>query len=191
MKSLVGAVIFTMVLAATAVYAVAHRDALQRTLAEASQLRDVVSGQAPSSSTDGDTAGAEAADGAATANPYDVTLTANDQGHFETEAEINGRGVDVMVDTGATIVALTYEDAARAGIYLRPSDFTHEVSTANGAAKVAPVTIGSVTIGSITVRNVKGAVAESGKLQKTLLGMSFLGRLSRVDMRSKNLVLQE
>ena len=89
------------------------------------------------------------------------------------------------------MVALTYEDARSAGLYVRDSDFTHRVSTANGMAKVAPVTIDRVTIGDITVRNVPGAVMESGKLGTTLLGMSFLSRLQRVDMRSGMLVLQE
>lgn len=121
----------------------------------------------------------------------DVTLRAGDHGHFEAQAEINGRAVGVLVDTGATMVALTYEDAERAGIYLSPSDFTHQVGTANGIAKVAPISIDVIRIGSISVRNVPGAVTERGKLQQTLLGMSFLGRLSRVDMRSNTLELHQ
>ena len=96
-----------------------------------------------------------------------------------------------MVDTGASIVALSYEDARASGIYVRDSDFTHRVSTANGLARVAPVTIDRISIGDITVRDVAGAVMEAGKLGTTLLGMSFLGRLQRVDMRSGMLVLQE
>ena len=130
-------------------------------------------------------------DESAAAGAGDVTLQAGDHGHFETEADINGRSVEVMVDTGATLVALTYEDAERAGIFLKSSDFTHSVATANGTAKIAPIQIGTVSIGGITVRNVPGAVSEPGKLHRTLLGMSFLGRLSRVDMRSKTLVLHE
>ena len=79
-----------------------------------------------------------------------------------------------MVDTGATMVALTYEDAERAGIRLKPSDFTRGVSTANGVTRVAPVTLERVSIGDITVRNVAASVSERGRLQTTLLGMSFL-----------------
>ncbi len=126
-----------------------------------------------------------------TDNTGDVALRATGNGHFESEAEVNGRSIDVMVDTGATLVALTYEDAERAGIFLRPGDFTHQVSTANGIAKIAPVTLQEVSIGPITVRNVKAAVCERGKLAQTLLGMSFLSRLSRVDMRAGTLVLHE
>lgn len=128
---------------------------------------------------------------AVAAAPGTVTLNASRNGHFETEAEVNGHPIDVMVDTGATLVALSYEDAERAGIFLRPADFTHTVSTANGSARVAIVAIDSVSVGDITVHNVQGAVSEPGRLQRTLLGMSFLGRLSRIDMRSDSLLLQE
>jgi aspartyl protease family protein len=123
--------------------------------------------------------------------PGSVSIPGGDYGHFQTEAEINGRPVDVMVDTGASLVALTYEDADRLGIYVNRSDFTHTAKTANGTARVAPVTISRITIGDITVRDVPAVVSERGKSDRTLLGMSFLGRLSRVEMRGGTLVLQE
>lgn len=120
-----------------------------------------------------------------------VEIRAGAHGHFHATAEINGRPVEVMVDTGASIVAMSYEDAERAGIYVRDSDFTGRVSTANGVSRVAPVVLDRVSIGDITVRNVRAAIAEPGRLGTTLLGMSFLGRLQRADMRSGVLVLQE
>jgi aspartyl protease family protein len=120
-----------------------------------------------------------------------IELQAGRNGHFNTQAEVNGRPIEVMVDTGATLVALSYEDAERAGIYLNNSDFSRAVSTANGVARVAPVTLDRVSIGDITVRNVPAAVAEPGRLKTSLLGMTFLSRLSRFDMRSGVLVLEE
>jgi aspartyl protease family protein len=120
-----------------------------------------------------------------------VEIKAGRNGHFNTEAEVNGRRIEVMVDTGATMVALSYEDAERAGIYLDRGDFNRAVTTANGVASVAPVTLDRVSIGDITVRHVPAAVAEPGRLKTSLLGMSFLSRLSRFDMRSGVLVLQE
>lgn len=120
-----------------------------------------------------------------------VELRVGAYGHYHTNAEINGRPIRVMVDTGASMVALSFEDARAAGIFTRDSDFTHRVSTANGFARMAPITIDSVSIGNITVRNVSGAVMEAGKLRTSLLGMSFLGRLQRVDMRGGLLMLQE
>ena len=118
-------------------------------------------------------------------------LRMSSDGHFHADAEINGRSVQVLVDTGATMVALTYEDAERAGIYVKDSDFTQRVSTANGVGRVAPVMVDRISIGDVTVRNVRGAVVERGMLASTLLGMTFLGRLSRAEMRSGILVIEE
>ena len=120
-----------------------------------------------------------------------VEIPAARSGHFFTEVEIDGHPITIMVDTGATMVALSYEDAERAGIFLNPGDFTHSVSTANGRARVAPVMLHSVSIGGITVRDVRAVVSEPGRLRTSLLGMSFLGRLSRFNMRPGLLVLQD
>ena len=120
-----------------------------------------------------------------------VELAAGNYGHFYADAEINGRSVNVVVDTGASMVALTYEDARRAGFSLRDSDFTGRTSTANGVSRVAPVMIDRLSIGDIEVRNVPGVVAAEGALHTTLLGMTFLGKLSSVAMKSGRLVLEE
>ena len=120
-----------------------------------------------------------------------VEIRAASNGHFHTTAYVNGRPMDVMVDTGATMVALTWEDARQAGLFLKNEDFRHKVSTANGSARVATVTLDSVSIGDITVRNVRAAVAEPGKLQTTLLGMTFLGELGRTEMTRGTLLLQQ
>jgi aspartyl protease family protein len=120
-----------------------------------------------------------------------VELRADRSGHFAANLEINGRPVDALVDTGATIVMLTYEDAERAGLQLRDRDFTMQMQTANGIAKAAPVTLDRISIGSITLRNVQAGVGEPGLLRTNLLGMSFLKRLSKFEIRSGTLVLQE
>lgn len=120
-----------------------------------------------------------------------VEIKAGSQGHYFATLDINGRPVDVMVDTGATMVALTSEDARKAGLHLRPSDFTQTVQTANGEARFAPVVLDRVSIGNIAVRDVSAAVAEPGRLKVTLLGMSFLGRLQRVDMRPGMMTLSD
>jgi len=120
-----------------------------------------------------------------------VQIRAGAHGHYFANAEINGRPVGVLVDSGASIVALSYDDAQRAGVLVRDSDFTQRVNTANGVARVAPVMLDRVSIGNITVRNVPAAVTERGSLGTSLLGMSFLGRLQRVDMRAGTLILQE
>lgn len=120
-----------------------------------------------------------------------VEIRANSQGHYDARIEINGRTLDALVDTGATMVMLTYEDARRAGIYLRPQDFTLTTQTANGTARAAPVMLDRVELGNIRVRNVRAAVAEPGRLGVNLLGMSFLQRLQKFEIRSGRLLLQD
>jgi aspartyl protease family protein len=120
-----------------------------------------------------------------------VEIKVGAHGHYFASVEINGRPIDVLVDSGASIVALSHDDARRAGVYVRERDYTQRVSTANGLARVAPVLLDRVSIGGITVRNVPAAVSEPGNLATSLLGMSFLGRLQRVEMRAGTLVLQE
>ncbi len=120
-----------------------------------------------------------------------VEIRAGSNGHFETTAYINGRAVQVMIDTGATTVAMPFEDAEAAGIFVRDSDFNQRVQTANGTARVASVMLSTVQIDDIILRNVRGAVVERGKLQTTLLGMSFLGRLSKTETSKGILLLHE
>jgi aspartyl protease family protein len=120
-----------------------------------------------------------------------VEIKAGAHGHYFVSVEVNGRPIDVLVDSGASIVALTYDDARRAGLFVRASDYTQRVSTANGFARVAPVVLDRISIGAITVRHVPAAVTEPGSLATSLLGMSFLARLQRVEMRAGTLVLQE
>jgi aspartyl protease family protein len=179
------------VVALIGVAAISHYDALKT---GAEQLLGLPTAEDVAALRSADRAPATAPAGQLSAAVIDGTqieIKAADNGHFQTQAEINGRDVEVMIDTGATIVALSYEDAERAGIYLNDGDFTRSVSTANGIARIAPVKLDSVTVGGITVRDVPAAVAEPGRLRTSLLGMSFLSRLSRFDMRPGVLVLQE
>jgi clan AA aspartic protease (TIGR02281 family) len=107
-----------------------------------------------------------------------VTLTANQYGHFIVQADINGVKVELLTDTGATYVALNYETAQQLGIDESHLRFTSRSSTANGIARVAPVTLDSVRVGSIVLHDVKAVIAEPGKMTQNLLGMSFINRLS-------------
>ncbi len=120
-----------------------------------------------------------------------VELDSDGRGHYNSAIEINGRAIEAMVDTGASVVALSYEDARRSGLFIGSSDYTGRVRTANGVAKVAPVSLERVRIGDILIRNVRGVVAEPGKLDGTLLGMSFLSRLKRVEIKQGRLILQQ
>lgn len=116
-----------------------------------------------------------------------VRLTANDYGHFVAQAEINGVKVELLTDTGATYVALNYETAHRIGLRGKDLQFTSQSSTANGVARVAPVTIDYLRIGSIVLHNVEAVVAEPGKMPQNLLGMSFIKRLAGFELSGNSL----
>lgn len=119
-----------------------------------------------------------------------VELPRGRDGHFHANADINGRSIPVLVDTGATLVAMSYEDARAAGVSVGAGDFRYVSNTANGQAKFARVTLDQIRIGNVSVRNVEAAVSQPGKLSTTLLGMSFLGQL-RMEMKGGTLVLEQ
>ena len=120
-----------------------------------------------------------------------MTLDSDRQGHFKVEARIDGRYVDFLVDTGASLVILRETDAARAGIRPRPSDYTAIVSTANGKIKAAPAKLDRVEVGGITVFDVPALVLPDEALWKNLLGVSFLSRLKRYEYANGRLVLEQ
>lgn len=110
-------------------------------------------------------------------------------GHYWAEAEIDGRAVRVLVDTGASVVALTRQDALRLGLRLEPGDFTRTVQTAAGPARAAPVILETVSVAGANVEAVDALVVESG-LSHSLLGMSYLGRLSGFEATQAALTLR-
>jgi aspartyl protease family protein len=118
-----------------------------------------------------------------------VTLNPNLYGHYIVEADIGGTTVELLTDTGATYVALNYETAIKLGFTQQTLRFTSRSSTANGIARVAPVTLDYVRIGSILVRDVKAVIAEPGKMTQNLLGMSFINRLSGFELRGGRLLM--
>ncbi|MGI9386725.1 MAG: retropepsin-like aspartic protease family protein, partial [Methyloligellaceae bacterium] len=121
----------------------------------------------------------------------EVTLTAGRNGHFYSTAYIDGTSIQVLVDTGASFVSLTYEDARKIGLRLTKHDYIMRMRTANGSTRAAPVVLDSVRIGDITVRNVKASVGLPGAKHVTLLGMTFLSKLKSVDLRGRQLVLTD
>jgi aspartyl protease family protein len=120
-----------------------------------------------------------------------VTVRSDAGGHFRVEGSVDGRRIDFMVDTGATMVALRERDAAKLGIFPRPSDYTARTSTANGIIKVAPVRLSSLEVNGIRVYDVTAAVLPDEALSTNLLGMSFLGRVRRFEMANGRLVMEQ
>jgi aspartyl protease family protein len=104
-------------------------------------------------------------------------LKAGAMGHYLVRAQINHSDIDVMVDTGASVVALSYEDAEKAGLHPRSLDYNVPVATANGVVNAARVKLDRVEIDTVRVENVDAMVLPHGALNGTLLGMSFLSKL--------------
>jgi len=120
-----------------------------------------------------------------------LTLDANRQGHFQVEARIDGRHIDFMVDTGASLVALRESDAAEVGIRPVPRDYTAIVSTANGKIKAARAKLDRIELGDITVYDVPALVLPDEALSQSLLGVSFLSRLKRYEYANGRLVMEQ
>jgi aspartyl protease family protein len=114
-------------------------------------------------------------------------LRSGDMGHYRVNARINRSDIEVMVDTGASVVALSYEDAQRANLHPNTLNFDIPVSTANGIVKAARVKLDRVEIDTVRVENVDAMVLPAGALNGTLLGMSFLSKLD--SFKSENGVL--
>ncbi len=110
-------------------------------------------------------------------------------GHWWADAVVDGRAVRLMVDTGATVVALTPQDARRLGLELTPGDYSHEITTAAGPARAARVRLASLSVGAVRVPDVDAMVVERG-LPHSLLGMSWLGRLSGFEASADALTLR-
>jgi aspartyl protease family protein len=110
-------------------------------------------------------------------------------GHFSADFRINGRPVRGLIDTGATYVALNVSTARSLGLGLANSDFKHKVSTANGKTSAAMVMLDRMDVGSISVRNVEAFVLEDKALSTTLIGMSFMSKLTSYKVKGNKLEL--
>ena len=116
-------------------------------------------------------------------------LTKSPDGHFWAEADVQGTAVRFLVDTGATTVALTGEDARRLGIDPQTLAYDTPVHTANGESRAARVRLASLSVGGARVQDVDAMVVREG-LPSSLLGMSYLGRLSRLEATPQVLILR-
>jgi aspartyl protease family protein len=117
-----------------------------------------------------------------------VVLSAGSGGHFFTQGQINGRAVQLVVDTGATAVSLSTADAQRIGINYQ-SGQPVQMSTANGVIPAWRVKLASVRIGDVVVYDLD-AVVSSGAMPYVLLGNSFLSRF-QMTRTNEQMVLEK
>ncbi|MGX7704762.1 retropepsin-like aspartic protease family protein [Methylobacterium sp. Gmos1] len=119
-----------------------------------------------------------------------VTLSQDLSGHFQAHPQVEGQVLRMLVDTGATLCVFTHEDAARIGIAVAERDFTAQVGTANGTVPAARVRVREMRLGGITVRDVEAVVLPRGRLDTSLLGMSFLRRLRGFEVAAGRMILR-
>ncbi|MFC0246301.1 TIGR02281 family clan AA aspartic protease [Falsochrobactrum ovis] len=125
-----------------------------------------------------------ASDGALT-----VTLAKAPNGHFEVNGRVNGKRVHFLVDTGASSVVLSLEDAKRAGIDTDVLSYSVPIMTANGKAHAASINIQSLQIGDIERNNIRAMVTKEGLMNGSLLGMNFLQTLGGFSVRGDQLIM--
>jgi aspartyl protease family protein len=119
-----------------------------------------------------------------------ISLSARQGGHFVAEALVDGVAIRFLVDTGASDVVLSPSDAERLGFDLKRLDFNRPYATANGVVWGAPVKLGRVAIGPVALENIAASV-NGADLRNSLLGMSFLGRLSGYSVDGGRLTLKQ
>jgi aspartyl protease family protein len=110
-------------------------------------------------------------------------------GQFWADATVNSGYVRFLIDTGASAVALTKSDAQKAGLRLNELKYNIPIRTAGGRNMAARVQLKSIAVGSITLRNIDALVVPEG-LETSLLGMSYLGQLQKVEATPSALLLR-
>jgi len=117
-----------------------------------------------------------------------IALHRADDGHFYARVLVNGTEIRFMVDTGATNLVLSRQDARRAGFSLDSLNFILPTDTANGRVYGAGVVLDRVELGGFVDTNVR-AMVNGGKMNDSLLGMSYLERFRSLSMEGDELLL--
>ncbi|WP_171210649.1 TIGR02281 family clan AA aspartic protease [Ruegeria sp. HKCCA5426] len=109
-------------------------------------------------------------------------------GHYYLPVVVNGEPITFLVDTGASQIVLSAQDASRVGIDPDQLNYFGRAATANGEVRTAPVRLETFTVGPITDQNVSAWINE-GELHKSLLGMDYLHRFSNIQFADGRMIL--
>jgi len=112
-------------------------------------------------------------------------------GHYWVNMSVNYNDVKFIVDTGASYVTLSHQDARKLSLNLFENDYNIRVNTAAGRTTMAEVNLDIMKVGTIELRNVKAFVAREGMLSVSLLGMNYLNRLDRFEFRDQKLIFEQ
>jgi aspartyl protease family protein len=117
-----------------------------------------------------------------------ITVPRSPDGHYYLTLDINGVPIPFVIDTGASQVVLSQQDAARVGINPQELRYLGQASTANGTVTTATVTLYSVALAGVTESNVR-AVVNGGPMDGSLLGMTYLNAFSAIRIEGSEMVL--
>jgi len=124
----------------------------------------------------------------AMASDGQIEVPRSPDGHYYLTLGINGTPVRFVVDTGATDMVLSQQDALLAGLDPDGLAYLGSAQTANGTVRTATVRLESVTLGDFTDSNLR-AVVNQGELDSSLLGMGYLGLFDRIEIADGQLIL--
>ncbi|MGQ0456719.1 MAG: retropepsin-like aspartic protease family protein [Hyphomicrobium sp.] len=120
-----------------------------------------------------------------------VQIRRGEDGRFTGYGEVNGAPVRLLIDTGAAVVTLKSSDAESAGVDVSALSFNTPIETANGPAFLAPVRLRTVALGAIRLDDVEAFIAKPGSLNESLLGQSFLRRLTSYGVSGEFITLRQ
>ncbi|SEK31215.1 aspartyl protease family protein [Roseovarius nanhaiticus] len=167
----------------------ANRDSLGKTLQQAAVWGAIFIGVIAAIGLWDDVRGTVAPRQSVSAEAGRIELPRAPDGHYYLDAEVNGAPIRFVVDTGASDIVLSREDAAAAGLRPENLNFTGQASTANGIVRTAPVRLDTISVEGLSDRGVR-AVVNSGELRESLLGMGYLERFRSVQITGGTLILE-
>lgn len=118
----------------------------------------------------------------------ETRLQRRPDGHYWLRAEVNGHPAMFLVDTGATLTAVSTETAAAAGLEPRASGLPVRMQTANGAVSAELTTIDELRFGNVAARGLDAIIAP-GLGPTNVIGMNFLSRLASVRLEGDMMIL--
>ena len=164
------------------------REGLNKTLQQAAVWGMIFVGAAAGVGLWQDISGDRLNRGAQFAGDGTVVVPRSRDAHYYLTLSVNDTPVRFVVDTGATDIVLTREDATRVGLNAEDLNFAGRAFTANGEVRTAFVRLDAVTLGDVTDRNVSAVVSE-GEMSQSLLGMGYLQRWGRIEISGGELRL--
>lgn len=120
---------------------------------------------------------------------HELVIERASDGHYYADAEVNGAPVRFLIDTGTTTIALSQDDAKKAGIKVLPSEFELIGQGASGMVRGKEVTLDKITLNGVEQDGAKAAVVEG--TPTSLLGAQFLDTMDEIIVRKGEMTLRK